>query len=381
MDPERPIRQEPFSSNALRLTGREWLTAAAFFAAVAIALPTVWRGIERFDPGPDYRIPYGLSEDYWLFDRYGRAVSDRGRILLIGDSFVWGQFVDSNETLTHHLNDRAGEERFANLGLDGAYPIALEGLIRHYGRSIRGRDVILHLNLLWLSSPEADLQVETVVRFNHPRLVSQFVGRIPCYQATLSSRVGVLLERSVPLLGWTRHLRGTGFENSDLPHWTLDHPYTLPLPRILPGSGGLGDDRHPDVRPREEGGRPLQRLPWVELESSRQWRAFLKLVDLLRARGNRVVVMTGPLNEHLLDLESRGTYRRLLEEAVSRLQRMGLDVWEAPLLPAALYADTSHPLDEGYDLLADGLWRYLMATEEGLPADHQDRETTARLIR
>ncbi len=364
MDTEIVTEQEPFSSNAVRLSGGEWLAAAILLVAVAIALPAVGNGIEPFEPGPDYRIPYGLSEDYWLFDRYVRSVSGSDRVLLIGDSFVWGQFVDSDQTMAHHLNERAGGERFANLGLDGAYPIALEGLVRHYGRSIRGRDVILHLNLLWLSSPEADLQVETVVRFNHPRLVPQFIGRIPCYRASLSSRVGVLLERSMSLLRWIRHLRGTGFGNSDLPHWTLEHPYTLPLPRILPGSGGFHDDRHPDIRPREEGGRLLQRLPWVELGSSRQWRAFLRLVDLLRARGNRVLVMAGPLNEHLLDLESRGPYLRLLEEAVSGLRQMGLDVWEAPLLPAALYTDTSHPLGEGYELLADGLWRYLMAAEQ-----------------
>ena len=324
--------------------------------AVSIALPVAWRSMEDFIPTEDYRIPYDLSEDYWLYSQYCRSVSDQNKTLMIGDSVMWGHYVGKDHTLTHYLNELAGTERFVNLGLDGSHPLALLGLIKYFGRDIRNETVILHMNLLWLSSPETDLQTEKEFSFNHPRLVPQFKPRIPCYTETLSGRISILLERVTPLLKWTRHLQNLAFDNSNLQAWTLENPYSNPLGRIsfkLPESDKYRD---PDSQSRASRGQILQSLPWVSEESSLQWWAFKRLVKVLDDRGNRIFVIVGPLNEHSLDPDNKRTYRELLGEIESSLQAMSLDFSLLPLLPGDLYADTSHPVGEGYSLLAEHIW-------------------------
>src|SRR5207249_210887 len=128
--------------------------------------------------------------------------------LVIGDSVVWGEYVDRGHTLSHYLNEAAGQERFANLGLDGAHPTALAGLVEFHARGVKGKNVILHCDPLWLSSPRADLQVKEA-RLNHPKLVPQFVPAIPCYPLTkdnFSERVGIAVEQRVAFQSWTSHL-------------------------------------------------------------------------------------------------------------------------------------------------------------------------------
>jgi len=106
-----------------------------------------------FEPSPDYRVPYGLSSDYWLYERYCRSACSNYDTLVVGDSVVWGHFVPADNTLSHHLNNLAGRPRFANLGADGTHPAALEGLLRYYATDISNKNVILHLNPLWMTSP------------------------------------------------------------------------------------------------------------------------------------------------------------------------------------------------------------------------------------
>src|SRR5439155_18434531 len=94
------------------------------------------------------------------------------------------------------------------------------------------------------------------------------------------------------------------------------------------------------------------RFDWVDLERSLQWRAFQRTLQELRERGNDVFVVLGPFNEAMMSEENRPAYRKLHD---------GIDRWfsahqvphAAPEpLPSALYADASHPLTEGYALLA-----------------------------
>ncbi len=77
-------------------------------ALVAVATPRLWKHIERFDTGPDYRIPYQLSNDYWLFDWRLQKIAAAKPIVVLGDSVVWGQYVKSDGTLPHFLNQQAG---------------------------------------------------------------------------------------------------------------------------------------------------------------------------------------------------------------------------------------------------------------------------------
>ncbi|MFC1529606.1 hypothetical protein ACFL6R_02705 [Gemmatimonadota bacterium] len=347
---------EPFSSNPIRLSVREWLITFGVVAIIAITLPGIWWALTPFTPDADYRVPYDQSEDYWLYRHFARIAGEGEGALLIGDSVIWGQYVARDQTLSHHLNELAGAGRFVNLGLDGTHPIALEGLIRHYGRAIRNRDVILHLNLLWLSSPQADLSAEgasRTARFNHPRLVPQFSPRIPSYSETVSGRVSVVLERKVRLFEWARHVRSTGFDNTNLQVWTAEHPYENPLGRISVRLPDRDEHQDPTVRSPGGGGAVGQSLPWIDRETSLQWMGFERLVEVLRRRNNRIHVIIGPLNEHMLDDASREEYRRLLTDTERALVELDLDYSLLPLLPADLFADLSHPIGPGYALMAE----------------------------
>jgi len=347
-----------FGSNEIRLSPRQWLIAAAIVAVVFAALPAAWERIESFEPGPDYRIPYRLGEDYWLYRRYCRRVCPEERTLVVGDSVVWGHYVSSHETLSHYLNELAGGERFANLGLDGIHPAALAGLLEDYARDLSGKRVLLVCNPLWMSSPTHDLQSDKSFSFNHPRLVPQFFPRIPCYKEPLANRLGIVVERHVPLFAWVGHLRNAYFDNSDFAAWLLEHPGENPAAAVtleLP-SPDEPPSPPPDARPWTVKGLKPFNPPWVELETSLQWRSFCRGIEILRGRGNRVFVLVGPFNEPMLDPRSLDTYRRRKAEIGAWLARHEVPHYVPAPLASELYADASHPLAEGYAEIAGQLW-------------------------
>lgn len=359
MHKTRHMREIRFSSNAVRLSLPEWLIAAGFILVIAAALPPLWKHLETFSLPVDYRIPYRLSEDYWLFERFSRSVCGKDKILVIGDSVIWGHYVNRDRTLSHSLNELAGEERFVNLGLDGTHPMALYGLLRHYGRAVKGEKILLHLNLLWLSSEEADLQSEKEQRFNHPRLVPQFRPRIPGYTESVSGRIGIVLERALPLFQLVRHLHVSNFDSTDLPLWTVENPYANPLGRIsfkTSGAGERGEKIRSETQPEREKPQVQQSLPWVDLETSLQWWAFGRLLELLEDRGNDVFVAVGPLNEHALDSDSLQKYRALVLQAGRYLEEKDVLYLNLPPLPAHQYIDMSHPGEQGYQRLAEHIW-------------------------
>ena len=54
--------------NEMRLNARQWaLAAGIILLLISSDAAGLWKGVERFDTGPDYRIPYDLSKDYWLY--------------------------------------------------------------------------------------------------------------------------------------------------------------------------------------------------------------------------------------------------------------------------------------------------------------------------
>ena len=354
----RPDDTAEYGSNDVRLSGREWIAAALIVLPVLVGLPIVWGWAEPFDPDADYRIGYRLSEDYWLFDRYCRRACAEDKTLLIGDSVVWGHYVTEENTLSHHLNEAAGRQRFANLGVDGTHPAALAGLIEHYGTAISGKWVVLHCNLLWMSSKRHDLQTEKEFRFNHPALVPQFHPRIPCYKEPIADRLSIVVRRGVDLFAWAEHLRIAYFERADIPTWTIDHPYSRPLGPILRKRPYAREGIPPDATPRpwtEKGIQPFG-PDWVALETSLQWASFKRLVAILTDRDNRLFVLVGPFNEHMLTEESLAVYRQRIGAVESWLRRSGIAYHIPPPLPSELYADASHPLGDGYKALARRLY-------------------------
>ena len=86
-----------------------------------------------------------------------------------------------------------------------------------------------------------------------------------------------------------------------------------------------------------------------------QWAAFQRLVKLLRSRGNDVLVVVGPFNEHIMAGENRPAFRRLRDGIDDWLTKNQVQHLVPATLPSALYADASHPLTDGYQMLASRL--------------------------
>jgi len=343
-----PIEAET-TSNAVRLTPRQCAGLALFALAVALLVPPLWKGIEKFEPGPDYRMPYDLGYDYWL---YGRRAGKAEGIPIVGDSVVWGQYVTPSQTLSHYLNQRAGGPRFSNAGLDGSHPAALAGLLEHYGGALSGRKVVLHCNPLWMTSPRADLQDPEETKVNHPALLPQFSEKIPARRDPFSQRLGYAIDQNVPFFGWTRHLQLAYFGGLSVPAWTLEHPCENPLAAITLRLPPPDDQLRHEPISWTARGVARQDYPWVDPGSSIQWASFRRAVDLLERRGNRLFVVVGPFNEHMLTEGSLARYRAVRGRIEEWLRARKIPFAAPPALPSDLYADASHPLAAGYEMLA-----------------------------
>jgi hypothetical protein len=358
---ERIDRNEPdFSavSNAIHLNGRQWIGVGLFAIAMILLAPIVWQRIEPMKVEPDYRMPYELSEDYWLYDRLSRLAASDYDTVLLGDSVVWGQYVTREQTLSHYLNEQAGQRQFANLGLNGAYPVALAGLIEQYAQGIRDRNVIVQCNPLWLSSPRHDLQTVENVLPNHLGLLPQFVPNIPAYPFSgdnISKRIGVVVEQRVPFSAWTGHLQQAYFDRTDIPSWTMDHPYENPLKRIEQGLPPSDNALREEPISWFARGITKQDFNWVDLETSIQWRFFRRAVEILRQRDNRVFVLLGPFNEHMLTEKGLDAYQKVRTGMETWLRAEGIAYWAPPALASEQFADASHPLSIGYATLARDL--------------------------
>jgi hypothetical protein len=371
--PKAPGADVPFGVNEVRLNARQWLTVGAILALVAILTPRLWERIERFETGPDYRIPYQLSKDYWLYSRRLAQVSGPGHVMVLGDSVVWGEYVLPAGTLSHFLDREAGTtNRFINAGVNGLFPLALEGLVRYYGSSLRHQKVLLHCNLLWQTSPKADLSSDKEESFNHSRLVPQFRPRLACYRADASERLSAVIERNFTFFAWISHLQNAYFGQKSVLQWTLEddgsspprHPnsYRNPLAQItlaVPAASEPDPQRGPASprhKPWSTNGQGTAQFEWVGLESSLQWAAFQRAIQLLRQRDNEVFVLLGPFNEHMMVEDNCPPYRTVRDGIAAWLAQNNVPCLVPKTLPSALYADASHPLTEGYGLLARELY-------------------------
>jgi hypothetical protein len=76
----------------------------------------------------------------------------------------------------------------------------------------------------------------------------------------------------------------------------------------------------------------------------------------LRNRGNDVLVLLGPFNEHMIAEDNRAAYADLHDSILSWLKANHVTAIAPDPLPTELYADASHPLTQGYELLAKNLY-------------------------
>lgn len=367
------VREVPFGVNDLRLDARQWIAVAIIVIAFMLLAPVIWTKAERFDPPPDYRIPYALSSDYWLYERRVETAANNRSVVVLGDSVVWGEYVRADGTLSHFLSQESeGRIQFANCGLNGIFPLAMEGLISHYAGGLHGKKVILHFNPLWMSSPKADLSTPNEETFNHPSLVPQGYGKVPCYRADAATKLGIVAQRDIGFFGWVNHVDALCFDQKSLPNWTLqqddrDPPGTPnawinPLSRLtehVPEEPALDPQRGPASprhRPWNSRGQNPQSFEWVMPKNSLQWHAFQRTVQLLRERGNDLMVIVGPFNEHIIAPDQRSVYASLRNEVVSWLAHQSVPLVAPAVLPREEYADASHPLTQGYQELAGRLW-------------------------
>lgn len=331
----------------MRLTLREWLISILLVVPVLIAAPALWKSSESFEQASDFRIPFDLSNDYWIYENYIQHTVDNDKVAVVGDSVVWGEYVRRSQTLSAALNQLDLSQRYTNCGISGMHPIALEGLIADYAAPLKNTRVILHCNLLWLSSQERDLSLVTdkKIEFNHQNLVPQ-LAHVPAYKAKCSERLGNLFNRTRPFRKLVMHLRASTYDNLDLHTWTLEHPYENPLNPIMfttPACNRAG--RKPMATQTSD-------IPWLTLNESLQWKSFQKIARQLKNRGNRLFVVLGPYNEHLLTKTSRNRFIAIKQDATEWLEKNNIFYCAPALLPDIEYGDASHPLAEGYRRIA-----------------------------
>ena len=351
----REIRDIPFSSNAMSFSGRQWLVVLILVVLCMLLIPVVWERVEKFESTPDYRVPFALGYDYWMYDRLCRSYKDKDVIPLIGDSVVWGHYVTSEQALSQHLNRLSDDSNtYVNAAIDGSHQVALAGLIKYYGKSLKDKKVILHCNPLWLTNKKRDLRTKKRFQMNHPDLIPQFSLRVPCYKKEDTKRLGVVIKRVMPFAGWIKHLRIGYFDSLDIYTWSKNHPYQTPWSAVtfeLPSYSEVPPETEavPWTQTDKYG---MQRPPWVKVEESLQWSFFEQAIETLESRGNKVFVLVGPYNRHMLKEASAVVYDQLMLDIGARLKEKNIPHFLPPTLPSEKYADSSHPLAEGYEMPA-----------------------------
>jgi hypothetical protein len=116
--------------------------------------------------------------------------------------------------------------------------------------------------------------------------------------------------------------------------------------------------RHEPI-PWTKRGIKKEDFPWVDPATSLQWHSFQRTVKLLQERGNHVFVLVGPFNEHMLTAKSQHDFQIVKNAITTWLHDEKIPYAAPPPLPSDAYADASHPLSDGYALLAKQLFELL----------------------
>ena len=337
--------------------GLRWFEMLGVLMTLAVGWMTVPIATSNRDEElrSQFRTPYDEMEDYWAYGRLAKHTAAEHGVLMIGDSVVWGEYVAERETLTARLNeDTSVAARFVNGGVNGLHPLALAGLLQHYADLAAGDRIVIHLDLLWLTSPQRDLQNREARSFNHPRLIPQFQSAIVGYDTDVEQRLSIAIEQRVPFRQWVRHVRHHWFDGQDVAHWAIANPYAWPRAKEV---AVVAASKQRSFESWQSRGIPAQDFAWVELGTSLQWKAMRSLLEWCRSERLRVFVIVGPLNTHLMTSGSRDRWASTRDGVGAWLKEAGVPHWMPPPLDSALYADASHPLAAGYVVLARGLAR------------------------
>lgn len=334
----------------MQLAPREWLGVLAIVVAADALVVASWPASDAA-PGAG-RLPYALRDDYWAYERLVEQAG-RERVLVVGDSVIWGQFVAPEATLPARLGGG-----FVNAGIDGLHGVAFEGLVRHHGRPLQRRRVVAYWNFTWIQTPTLDLAGAEPRTVHHPRLLPQLAPELRFYRAPAEERLTILAEQYLPLPELLHHLRLRYFDNHAPSGWLLEHPYATPLGPLLDGPSPARDPPPPPERTwRARGLQAGQDVPWVAPARSRQYAAFGRAVERLRAGGADVFVVIGDFNRVLLSPKSAARLRAARDAVAADLGARGFAYALAPELPPEEYADASHPLGAGYARMAAALAR------------------------
>jgi len=341
----------------VRLSWKDWVLVAIIFTGILYFFPLFWMSLEKINHPPDYRFPYQLSDDYWMFTRWSKFACSNYPALIIGDSFIWGHYVTMDKTLSHYLNELERENIFANMGVDGLHPAAITGLLKYYGKDISNKRVILHLNPLWMSSKRHDLSGEEELRFNHPRLIPQLRPNLACYRPSPTQIIDVVVERNFSFFGWLNHIRNVYFENMDMQNWMIQNPYKNPFDVITFETPVPENKPRSKPIPWHKRGIKTQNLPWMSADDSFQWSSFKQVLEILIERDNKIYVILGPFNPYILTDESSHRFQSMKNEMEKWFEENKLYFYSVPDLPSDYYADGSHPLEEGYKKIAVDLFK------------------------
>jgi len=346
------------NSNSVILSPREWCITAVLCAAVCTVVYTGWFRWERFDPGEDYR-PSCWAErmsDYWSHYRWTRYAQSRYRVALIGDSVVWGQEVDNDQTLSHFLNENYGEKIFANMGIDGLFQAAEYGLIRYYGKYYT--NILLQFSPYWLADVNRDLR-GNLERFRHPRLVPQFNRRIHYNDYTLNERLGYKLEHYVRIFPLVRHIVTNYYDNMSVAAWMMEHPYVNPFSALTFQADEVTREKRGEGLNWETQNMRLQDFGYIPISESVQFECFLKTITMLKKRDIGFFVLIGPYNPYILTPGSRARLDILLEAVKRSFLENRIPFFDAgSKLPSEELADgAGHMLSGGHDMLAKEMLR------------------------
>lgn len=337
-----------FERSALELTLREWLVVGLLVTALLAAATTVPFRDSAPEIERDYRIPYALSTRYDLYRRFTTLATQQYPTVLVGDSVIWGQCARRQDTLAHHLNELVKQPRFLNAGLDGMHPVALAELLDYHAPGIANTRVILQFDPLWMMAAGPALSHTRQALFNRPDLIPRLAAHITGPFKEAASLSWSHLTRNASIQEWGERLADARL---DFLAWSLDHPYESPL-RAITAALPPSEDSHPlRLLPWKPSSEARVESRWADLGSA-QWAAFLRILTLLRSRGNEVLVLVGPMNEHMMTPDTLSGYRDLKSAIVEALRAKGVPCFVPTVLPSNEYGDICHPLGAGYARLA-----------------------------